>query len=102
MNLFTADTAVRDFGAAYLNIVGGCYAFFGLGLALFFASQGAGRMFWPLVGSAARLLVVAAGGWVCVHFLRAPASGFFAVVAFSLAVYAITIAAAIRLGSWAK
>src|SRR5882672_2116334 len=67
VNLFTADAAVRDFGAAYLNIVGGCYVFFGLGLALFFASQGAGRMFWPLVGSAGRLLVIAVGGWVCVH-----------------------------------
>jgi len=102
VNLFTADAAVRDFGAAYLNIVGGCYVFFGLGLALFFASQGAGRMFWPLVGSAGRLLVIVVGGWVCVHVLQTPASGFFAVVAFSLAVYAITIAAAIRLGNWTR
>jgi len=102
VNLFTADAAVRDFGAAYLNIVGGCYVFFGLGLALFFASQGAGRMFWPLVGSAGRLLVIAVGGWVCVHALQTPASGFFAVVAFSLAVYAITIATAIRLGNWTR
>lgn len=51
MNLFTQDTEVPAFGASYLNIVGGCYAFFGLGLALFFASQGAGRVLWPLTGS---------------------------------------------------
>jgi len=102
MNHFTADPAVLGFGSSYLRIVGGCYGLFGLGLALFFASQGAGRMFWPLAGSVARLVVVAVGGWICVHLLRTPASGFFFVVAASLVVYGMTIAGAIRLGSWAR
>lgn len=102
MNLFTTDAAVRAYGATYLHIVGGCYGLFGFGLALFFASQGAGRMFWPLAASTARLVVVAVGGWICVKVLQAPAPAFFAVVAFSLAVYAATIAAAIRLGGWAR
>ena len=93
---------MREFGASYLHIVGGCYGLFGLGLALFFASQGAGRMFWPLAGSVARLVIVAVGGWVCVHVLQAPASGFFVVVAISLAVYGLIIAGAIRLGSWTR
>lgn len=102
MNLFTSDAAVLAFGSSYLNIVGGCYGFFGLGLALFFASQGAGRMLWPLVGSAARLVVIAFGGWVCVHLLQTSATGFFVVVAVSLVLYAATIAGAIRLGSWTR
>ena len=102
MNLFTADPEVRAFGASYLNIVGGCYGLFGLGLALFFASQGAGRMLWPLVGSAARLVIVAAGGWICVHVLHAAAGSYFVVVAVSLAAYAGIIAVAIRLGRWTK
>ena len=37
------------------------YGFFGLGLALYFASQGAGRLGWPLAAGFARL-VIAAGG----------------------------------------
>ena len=102
MDLFTTDAAVRGFGAAYLNIVGGCYAFFGLGLALFFASQGAGRMFWPLAGSMGRLVILLVGGWLCVHVLQAPATALFAVIAFSLVVYGSTIAIAIRLGSWTR
>ncbi|MDB5874758.1 MAG: efflux family protein [Ramlibacter sp.] len=102
MNLFTTDPAVRSFGAQYLNIVGGCYGLFGLGLALFFASQGAGRMFWPLAASMARLVAVAAGGWVCVQWLHLPATVFFFVVAFSFAAYALTLAAAIRLGGWTR
>ena len=102
MNLFSTDPAVLAFGASYLHIVGAAYGLFGLGLALFFASQGAGRMFWPLVGSVARLAVVAAGGWICVHLLQAPASAFFVVVAFSFVVYVLPIAGAIRMGSWTR
>ena len=102
MDWFTADAEVRAFGGAYLNVVGGFYCAFGLGLALFFASQGAGRMLWPLVGSVSRLVIVAAGGWLCVQVLRLPADSFFMVIAASLAVYAATIALAIRLGGWAR
>lgn len=102
MNHFSQDPAVLEFGATYLNIVGACYGLFGLGLALFFASQGAGRMFWPLAGSVARLLVVGCGGWLAVHVFHAPAGVFFAIVAAGFAIYAITIAGAIRLGTWAR
>ena len=102
MNLFTQDATVRAFGASYLNIVGGCYGFFGLGLALFFASQGAGRMFWPLAGSMGRLLILIVGGWLCVQVFQTSASGLFAVVALSLVVYGSTLAIAIRLGSWTR
>lgn len=102
MDLFTQDAAVREFGGTYLRIVGAFYGLYGLGLALFFASQGAGRMFWPLAGSLARLGIVALGGWACVHGLHTAASGFFGVVAASLAVYGLTIAMAIKLGGWAR
>ncbi|MDO9166456.1 MAG: MATE family efflux transporter [Rhodoferax sp.] len=102
MGLFTSDAEVLQVGATYLNIVGGCYAFFGLGLALFFASQGAGRMFWPLAGSMGRLVILVVGGWLCVHVFQTPASGLFAVVALSLVVYGSTLAIAIRMGSWTR
>ncbi len=102
MDLFTADGAVRSFGSRYLNIVGGSYGLFGLGLALLFASQGAGRMMWPLVASTGRLVVVAGAGWAGVHLLHVPPAGFFLVVAASFVVYASTLAAAIRLGGWAR
>ena len=102
MNRFSGDPAVLEFGTAYLHVVGACYGLFGLGLALFFASQGAGRMLWPLAGSVARLAVVAVGGWIAVHLFQAPAGAFFFIIAAGFAVYALTIAGAIRLGSWAR
>lgn len=102
MGLFTADEAVRQAGSGYLRLVGGSYGFFGLGLALFFASQGAGRMLWPLVASTTRLLVIAAGGWLCIHALAAPPAAFFAVVALSFAAYGLTLALAVRASQWER
>ncbi len=102
MDLFSSDPEVLAIGSSYLRVVGGCYSLFGLGLALFFASQGAGRMFWPLAGSVARLVVVALGGWLAVHVWQVPASGFFMVIAAGFVIYAVMIAGAIRLGTWVR
>ncbi len=102
MNHFTTDPAVLAFGSDYLQIVGTSYSLFGLGLALFFASQGAGRMFWPLAGSVARLATVALGGWLAVHVLHVSANGFFVIVAAGFGVYALMIGTAIRLGTWVR
>jgi putative MATE family efflux protein len=101
MALFSTDPAVQATGSAYLRIVGGSYGFFGLGLALFFASQGAGRLAWPLIASSARLLVVAAGGWLVLRVAGGPAEALYAVVALSLLVMGVTLATAVRFSNWA-
>lgn len=101
MALFSNDPALLATGSAYLRIVGICYGFFGLGLALFFASQGAGRLAWPLAASTARLLVVAIGGWLVVHAASGPAEALYAVIAASLVVMGVTLALATHLSDWA-
>jgi putative MATE family efflux protein len=100
MTLFTSDATVQAAGSTYLRIVGGCYGFFGLGLALFFASQGAGRLTWPLAASSLRLAVVAVGGWLVVHVAGAPAEALYAIVALSLTAFGLTLAAAIHVANW--
>lgn len=101
MALFSADPAVQAAGSAYLRIVGVCYGFFGLGLALFFASQGAGRLAWPLAASTARLLVVGLGGWLVVRAAGGPPHALYAVIAGSLVVMGLTLAVATHLADWA-
>jgi putative MATE family efflux protein len=66
LTLFDSDPAMVAAGTHYLHIVGPLYGFFGLGLILFFSSQGAGRLLWPVLGNLARLAVAAAGGWFAV------------------------------------
>jgi len=64
LGLFTSDPHAQAAGVTYLLIVGPFYGFFGLGLALYFASQGAGRLGWPLTAGFLRLFVAVAGGWL--------------------------------------
>jgi Na+-driven multidrug efflux pump len=66
MRLFTPDADVIGVGEAYLVRVGPAYAFFGLGLALYFAAQGRGRTVQPLLAGLTRLLIAGIGGAVAV------------------------------------
>ncbi len=99
VTLFTRDPEVRAAGALYLHFVGPCFAFFGLGLALYFSSQGAGRIMGPLLAGTARLAVVAIGGVILVK-TQAPAWALFALVALGLVVMGATTAAAVALTPW--
>ena len=102
IGLFTADPEVIAAGSVCLRIVGPTYAFFGLGLALYFASQGAGRLAWPLVAGFARLIVAAGGGWLVVHRLGAGLTGLFLAVALAMVVFGSLVATAIRAGAWRR
>jgi len=64
LSLFDTDTAMLDAGSRYLHTVGPLYGLFGLGMALYFASQGAGRLLWPLLANLVRLAIAAGGGWL--------------------------------------
>jgi putative MATE family efflux protein len=101
MALFSTDAQVQAAGSAYLRLVGGSYGFFGLGLALFFASQGAGRLAWPLTASTARLIVVGVGGWLAVHAGAGSPQVLYGVIALSLFVMGAGLALATSLSDWA-
>lgn len=97
--LYTDQQGVLAAARQYLRSAGPAFALFGLGLTLFFASQGAGRMLGPVLASTLRLLVVAiAGAWLTVN--AAPASAFFVLVGVAMAVYGLTTAAAVYFTSW--
>ena len=68
--LFSSDSRVIETGSAYLRIVGPTYGFFGLGIALYFASQGTARLFWPLVTGFLRVIVAIGGGWLANRFAQ--------------------------------
>ena len=99
LSLFNTEPAMIEAGSQYLRIVGPWYGFFGLGLVLYFASQGAGRLLWPVLGNIARLVVAVAGGWLALHGGYAIA-GVFAAQAAAMVVYGIANAWAIACGAW--
>ncbi|MBS0449898.1 MAG: MATE family efflux transporter [Proteobacteria bacterium] len=97
--LFGSDPAMLEAGTQYLRAVGPLYGFFGVGLVLYFASQGAGRLLWPVLGNLARLVVAAVGGWLALQWGGSLVHVFFAQGA-ALLVYGVFIASAIAGGAW--
>ena len=99
LTLFDNDPAMVAAGSTYLRIVGPFYGFFGLGMALYFASQGAGALKWPLLAGFSRLVIAAGGGWLLVQ-TTGSLTWVFAALALGLAVMGLMIAGAVKGGAW--
>ena len=99
--LFTTDEAVLAYARDYLRIAGPAFMLFGLGLTLYFASQGSGKMLGPVIAGTVRLIVVFAGGtWLA--SMAGSASQFFGLVAVSMVVYGVGTAVAVKLTRWGR
>jgi putative MATE family efflux protein len=87
VSLFSDDPEVLASGSLYLRTVALFYPFLAAGMALYFASQGAGQVVRPVLAGTARLLIVLVG---CA--LAGSLQGIFAVIAAGLAAFgALTI-----------
>jgi putative MATE family efflux protein len=76
VGLFSDDVAVLENGSSYLRIVAPFYPMLAAGIALYFASQGAGRVLRPILAGTVRLAIVIAGG-----LMVASLQGVFVVIA---------------------
>jgi putative MATE family efflux protein len=97
--LFGSDPAMLAAGEAYFHAVGPFYGFFGGGMALYFASQGAGRLLWPLIGGTMRLGIAVLGGWLALRWF-ADLGAVFLALGVAIGVYGIVTALAIAGGAW--
>lgn len=100
IRLFASDPAVVDIARLALRLIGPGYALLGLGMALYFASQGAGRMRWPFAASLARIGCAAGGGALAAGPLGFGLHGVFSAVASGLVVYGLLIALGVRASVW--
>jgi putative MATE family efflux protein len=99
LSLFSSDPSMLASGTLYLRTVGPLYGFFGLGLVLYFASQGAGRLKWPVIGNLVRLATAAAGGLLALRWGGGLAE-VFAAQAVALVLYGVVNAGTIAAGAW--
>ena len=97
--MFTQDEVVLGFARQYLVTAGPAFAFFGLGLTLYFASQGAGQVIGPVLAGTARLVLVAGAGYVLAQN-QGTADSFYMLVALAMVAYGLLTAAAIWLTPW--
>ena len=101
LTLFGHEHLMLATGSAYLRLVGPTFGFFGLGLSLYFASQGAGRLAWPLMAGMVRMVIAVGGGWAALK-LTGSIYWVFAALSLALVVYGFMLAAAIASGVWFK
>ncbi len=99
LSLFDTDPAMLDAGSRYLHVVGPFYGLFGLGMALYFASQGAGRLSWPLLANQIRFVIAAGGGWLALRW-SGDVSYVFVALGAALAAFGLLNAVAVAGGAW--
>jgi Na+-driven multidrug efflux pump len=90
-----------SFGMRYLHIVGPFFGFFGFGLALYFASQGTGRLYWALAAGLMRLAVAALGGFLATRFYPG-VDGIYAALATAMVVFCGINTFAVASGAWIR
>ena len=102
ISAFTDDPATFEASRTYILIVGPFFAFQGLGLSLYFASQGAGAMRWPIAATIVRFGFAVGGGWLLGFSFGMGLEGIFIGAAAAMLLYGVMIAASLKLGAWRK
>ncbi len=98
--LFTNDLQVAGIAASALHYTGFAFGGFGLGMAMYFAALGAGRLRWPVVAGLSRLVIAVGGGWWLANVAGLGAEGNFLAVALGITAYGVAAAAGVRASVW--
>jgi putative MATE family efflux protein len=101
LHLFSHDQGVVATGSLYLRIVAPVYGAVGVGMMLYFAAQGGGRVLWPFLGGTVRLGIAAGIGWWAVARWGLGLPSLFAIVAAAVAISAaISVVATLTGAIW--
>ncbi len=100
LGLFTRDPAALASGRLYLSIVGPAYGFFGLAMALYFASQGTGEMVWPVVANLSRIVIAVCGSLLALDVLGWGVRGLFVFVALGIVSFSAILAFSTTRPAW--
>jgi Na+-driven multidrug efflux pump len=100
--LFSAVPEVQRDAAVYLTIAGLAFPCLSIGLVLGTAFQAAGRPLWPLLGAAARAVVVVGGGALVVYGTDDGLVGLAVAAAAGQLAYGAILVIAFRAGLWKR
>jgi putative MATE family efflux protein len=100
LGLFTKNAGALVAGRTYLSIVGLAYGFFGLAMALYFASQGTGEMLWPVAANLARIVVAGGGSLLALDVLGWGTTGLFFFVAMGIVSFSAILAFSTTRRAW--
>ena len=100
LGLFTRDPGALASGRHYLSIVGPVYGFFGVAMALYFASQGTGEMYWPVGANLTRITIAAGGSLLALDTFGWGVSGLYACVAAGIVAFSLVLAFSTTRRAW--
>ncbi|MFL2706775.1 MAG: MATE family efflux transporter [Gammaproteobacteria bacterium] len=102
IQFFTDDLKAYEVTKQYIQIVGPFYIFQGVGLSLYFASQGANAMKWPTIATIARFLIASIGGSVSIYWLGFGIESIFLSSSIAMMIFGAMIFISIKRGAWRK
>ena len=100
VGLFTEDALVFAAGESYMQIVGPFYVFQGIGLSLYFASQGAGTVTGPVIATIVRFVISVGGAGAAVLVFGGGLEQVFYFAAGGMLIYGVMTAVPISRGAW--
>ena len=100
IQFFTNDPKAFEVTKQYIQLVGPFYVFQGVGLSLYFASQGANAMKWPTIATIIRFLVASIGGAISVYWLGLGIESIFISSSVAMTIFGIMIFVSIKRGAW--
>lgn len=88
LHLFTDDEGIIRLGTSYLRLIGPIYGLYGLGMGLYFASQGLGNALWTVTANAVRLVLSSGCALLAIYWLHFGPQGLFVSIAVGFCAYA--------------
>ena len=98
--LFTSDLQTKATTKTYLNLVAPFYAFFALGLGLYFVCQAFNTLFWPVAGTFLRLTFVVIITLILLYNNLASPYLLFVTMSTGLIIYGLFISLSLHFGPW--
>ena len=100
ISIFTSDPETLLVTKQYIQILGVCYIFQGYGLSLYFASQGANAMKWPIIITAIRLIVFSVLSLAAVYWLSYGLVSIFYASAIAMVIFGVLMVISLKMGAW--
>ena len=98
--IFARDPEVARVAARAVGFIAPAFGGFGLGMALYFASMGAGRMRGPVLAALCRIAFAVGGGWLLAEVAGMGMDGQFLGVALGITAYGLVTAVSVRPRVW--
>jgi len=99
-NFFTYNPQAIEAAEVYLRVVAPFYAFFALGLGLYFVCQAFNTLFWPVVGTFIRLFFVVIITLIFLYYNLATPYLLFLTMSCGLIIYGLFISLSLHFGPW--